>query len=139
MRFYRIVCGGVMLALTTLANPAAAVDAINFEIRNNADLVALCSASPTDANYTAAIHFCHGFGVGFARYHDALKEDKEFAPLFCFPEGLTRTGALNQYVNYSRQHPEYDKESVGDVVMKFLVETYPCARSAETKKPESKP
>lgn len=105
---------------------AAAVDNIDFEVRNNADLVALCSASPTDANYVAAIHFCHGFGVGFNRYHEALREGKDFRPLYCFPDKLTRTEALNEYVRYSKAHPEYGKEAVGDVVMKFLVETYPC-------------
>jgi len=120
---------GLIIAAAALTQPAAAVDPINFEIRNNADLVALCSVQPSDSNYVAAIHFCHGFGVGFARYHEALKEGKGFAPLFCFPEKLTRTQALNEYVGYSRAHPEYDREAVGNVVMKFLTETYPCPKS----------
>lgn len=120
--------GGLFVAAMITAGTAQAVEPINFEIRNNADLVALCSAKPTDSNYVAAIHFCHGFGVGFARYHDALKEGKDFAPLFCFPKGVTRTEALNEYVNYSRAHPEYDNELVGDVVTKFLIETYPCEK-----------
>ena len=116
----------VVISAPFLIRSAWAVDSISFQIRNNADLVALCSTQQSDPNYVAAIHFCHGFGVGFARYHEALKEGQDFVPLFCFPETVTRTQALTQYVSYSKAHPEYDKESVGDVVIKFLIETYPC-------------
>lgn len=126
MKPFPITRAAGFLAASLIASPAGAVEPINFEIRNNADLVALCSAQPTEPNYVAALHFCHGFGVGFARYHDALREGKDFHPIFCFPNGLTRADALNQYVAYSKAHPEYDNEAVGDVVMKFLVDAYPC-------------
>ena len=132
MKLIRSFCFyGLLIAAPLLVNPAWAVEPISFEIRNNADLLAVCSAQPNEPNYVAAIHFCHGFGVGFSRYHDALKEGKDFSPVFCFPETVTRTQVLNEYVRYSKAHPEYDKDSVGDVVTKFLVETYPC--KAKTK------
>jgi hypothetical protein len=120
---------GLALAVTLAAATAAAVAPINFEIRNNADLVAVCSTPPSDPDYVAAIHFCHGVGVGFVRYHEALKEGKPFSPLFCFPAEVTRTLALNEYVRYSKAHPEYDRDLVGDVMIKFLIETYPCPRT----------
>jgi hypothetical protein len=124
---HRFAASCVGLAATFAAVSAAAVEPINFEIRNNADLVAVCSTPPSDPDYTAAIHFCHGFGVGFARYHDALKEGKGFRPLYCFPDGSTRTEILNAYVRYSKAHPEYDTSAVGDALTKFLTESYPCA------------
>ena len=107
-----------------LAN--AAVTEQDFYVKTTADLAKLCGTEPSDPLYSAAIHFCHGVGVGFVRYHESLTEGKGFVPLFCFPETVTRTQALNQYVSYSKAHPEYDKESVGDVVIKFFIETYPC-------------
>jgi hypothetical protein len=113
----------VLLCFTSLAG---AVEPVNFEIRNNADLVAVCETPMTDPIYTAAIHFCHGFGVGFVRYHEALAEGRDFRPLFCFPPSLTRTEVLNAYVGYSKMHPEYGRDLVGDVMTKFLTETYPC-------------
>lgn len=73
--------------------------------------------------------------TNFVRYYEALKEGKGFTPLFCFPEGLTRNQAIEAYVAYSKAHPEYDQEAVGDVIMKFLVDTYPCAKAPEAKKP----
>ena len=51
---------GLILALAVFAASAVAVEPVNFEIRNNADLVALCSTKPGDPTYMAAIHFCHG-------------------------------------------------------------------------------
>lgn len=121
--------GGVALTAALLARGAVAVEAINFEIRNNADLVAVCSTPPNDPDYVAAIHFCHGFGVGFNRYHDALKEGKAFQPIYCLPEQRTRNQILGEYVRYSQAHPEYDTSTVGDAMMKFLADTYPCASS----------
>ena len=132
MKLIRSFCFyGLMVAVPIFVNPAWAVEPVIFEVRNNADLVALCSAQPSDANYVAAIHFCHGFGVGFDRYHDALKEGKDFSPVFCIPETATRNQVIGEYVRYSKAHPEYDKDTVGDVVTKFLVDTYPC--KAKTK------
>lgn len=134
MKFIRsLTSGGMLLGLAALVGPAAAVEPVNFDVRYNADLVALCSAAPTGPNYVAAIHFCHGMGVGFVRYHEALTEGKGFEPLFCIPEGVTRNQAINAYVAYSKAHPEYDKESVGDVMLKFLIETYPCGKAPLSK------
>ena len=127
MKLIRSFCFyGLLIAVPIFVNPAWAVEPVIFEIRNNADLVALCAAQPNDPNYVAAIHFCHGFGVGFDRYHDALKEGKDFVPIFCFPETATRNQIIGEYVRFSKAHPEYDKDSVGDVLTKFLVDTYPC-------------
>ena len=123
------------ILLTVLPVAASAVAPINFEVRNNADLVALCSTPPSDPNYVAAVHFCHGVGVGFARYHEALAEGKYFQPLFCLPKTVTRSEALSQYVTYSKAHPEYDREAVGDVVIKFLIEAFPCSKSSTAASP----
>ena len=123
--------GGMFMLASAIFNPAWAVEPINFQVRNNADLVALCTTQPHEKHYVAAIHFCHGFGVGFYRYYEALKEGKDFKPIFCIPEGNTRAQTLESYVNYSKAHPEYDKELVGDVLMKFLVETYPCKENTQ--------
>lgn len=113
--------------LAVLPFSASAVDPIHFEIRNNADLVAVCSTQPEDPHYIAAIHFCHGVGVGLVRYQEALQEGKDFDPIFCLPKSLTRTQAVNAYLGYSKAHPEYDQEAVGNVQIKFLSETYPCS------------
>lgn len=128
-----LTSGGLLAALMAFAGPGAAVEPINFDVRNNADLADLCATPPTDPNYVAAIHFCHGVAVGIVRYHEALTEGKGFKPLFCFPVGVTRNQAIAAYVAYSKAHPDYGSSSVGDVMLKFLIETYPCATAAPGK------
>lgn len=117
------------LLATSIFLPAVsqAVAPINFEVRYNADLVALCSTPPSDPNYVAAIHFCHGAAVGFARYYEAISAGKDFQHLFCVPQAVKRNDVLTRYVAYSKAHPDYDREAVGNVLLKFLIETYPCA------------
>ncbi len=124
--------GAAVLALAILPAAVSAVEPINFQIRHNADLVAVCSAQPDDPNYVAAIHFCHGVGVGLVRYQEALQEGKDVEPIFCLPKSLTRTQAIEAYVAYSKAHPEYDQEAVGNVQIKFLSETYPCAKAGSS-------
>ena len=36
-------------------------------VRSTGDLIELCTAAPTDPMGTAALNFCHGFGVGVYR------------------------------------------------------------------------
>ena len=127
--------GGLLLGLAALANPAGAIDVQKFEVHSNADLVALCAVPPTDPDFKAAINFCHGFAIGFVRYHDALKEGADFKPLYCFPKGLTPNQLIDSYIRYSKAHPQYDQEAVGDVFTKFLIDSFPCATDGGTEKP----
>lgn len=113
----------------------SAIEPVRFEVRKNADLVAVCATPATDPDYVAAVHFCHGVAVGFSRYHEALQEGAHFRPIFCVPESLTRTQTIAAYIAYSRRHPEYDGASVGDAVIKFLSDTYPCSGKAPATKP----
>lgn len=126
-RISRVAQRVLLTSLPLLPQAAPAVAPINFQVRNNADLVALCSTPPSDPNYVAAIHFCHGVGVGFVRYYEAISIGKDFQHIFCIPKTVTRNQVLTQYATYSKAHTEYDQEAVGNVLVKFLSETYPCA------------
>ena len=42
-----------------------------FLVRTTQDYVALCSTSPHDPLYAAAIGFCHGYAVGAYHYYQA--------------------------------------------------------------------
>ena len=128
---------GLMLGLGALAGPAGAVDTVRFGLRDNGDLLALCSTPPADPDYTAAINFCHGVAMGFVRYDDALAESPEFTPMYCLPDRLTPNQLVEAYVRYAKEHPKYDRESIGDVMVKFLTDTYPCAKTGASEAPKS--
>lgn len=126
-RISRVMQRVLLTSLPLLPLAAPAVAPVNFEVRNNADLVALCSTPPSDPKYVAAIHYCHGVAVGFARYYESISIGPDFQHIFCIPKAVTRNQALTQYVAYSKAHPGYDREALGNVLIKFLTETYPCA------------
>lgn len=127
VRMSRIAQHVLLTTLPFLSPVASAVAPVNFEVRDNADLVALCSTPPGDPEYVAAIHYCHGVGVGFARYYEAISVGPDFQHIFCVPKATTRNEVLTRYVEYSKAHPEYDREALGNVLIKFLTECYPCA------------
>lgn len=127
-RLFRLLQLPLCAALLLLPLNVPAVAPINFEVRDNGDLVALCSTPPSDPNYVAAIHYCHGVAVGFARYYDAISIGKDFEHIFCVPGAVSRNQVLTEYVAYSKAHPSYDREALGNVLIKFLTETYPCAK-----------
>lgn len=116
----------LLISLCLLPLTTEAVAPVNFEVRYNADLVALCSAPPSDPSYVAAIHYCHGVAVGFARYYEAISIGKDFRSMFCLPKTLSRNEIMAKYVVYSKTHPEYDRDAVGNVLLKFLDDTFHC-------------
>ena len=74
------VASGLVLCL---AGTAEAVTQDQFYLHSTGDLAALCSASTSDPLYTAAINFCHGFGVGTYGVLAAMQQADPKLQLFC--------------------------------------------------------
>lgn len=68
-RSHRVGALGAMLVLILCGSQSFAADADNFRVNSTGDLLALCSADPAAPNYSAAIHFCHGFASGAYQYY----------------------------------------------------------------------
>jgi hypothetical protein len=109
-----------------LAGTAGAVTQDQFSLHNTGDLAALCSAATTDPLYTAAINFCHGFGVGT---YGVLAEAQQADPklrLFCPPPAITRNEAVAAFVAWAGADPTHAAMPATDGVTAFLTQTYPC-------------
>ncbi|MBK8907368.1 MAG: hypothetical protein IPM60_05550 [Rhodospirillales bacterium] len=117
------------LGMMLLTLDAEAASPENFTVDTAEDLVALCSADPSNPNYVAAIHFCHGFGSGGYHYYkiEALANpEREFV---CFKEPFpTRTAVIENFVKWAKKHPQYMENEAMDVLFRYLAETYPCAK-----------
>ena len=72
------------------ATGGANVTETDFQVRTTADLVDLCSASPSDPMGTAALNFCHGFAVGVYRVLEEENAAKRVGRMFCIPDGRCR-------------------------------------------------
>ncbi len=121
----------VSLSLCAAAMPGyvrAAVTADDFLLRNTGDLVALCSAAPTDPMSTAALNFCHGFGVGVVRVlQETDAADRSRRPMFCLPSnGPSRNEAVAAFVQWANASPSRLAMPATDGIAAFLAAQYPC-------------
>ena len=125
---WSFVLAGCGMVLTAFA-ARAAVTQDSFLVRNTGDLVDICSAPQTDPLYTAAVNFCHGFGVGVVR---ALQEE-DAAPrsrhLFCLPNPApTRNEAVARFVQWAGADPNRLQMPAEDSIATYLSQQYPCSR-----------
>ena len=75
----------VGLALGLWPMLAGAVTREDFLAQTAQDLVHLCSASPKEPLYTAAVHFCQGYWVGAYQYHEASTSGPKGKAFICPP------------------------------------------------------
>ena len=108
----------------------AAVSPNDFQAHTTGQLVALCSAPPTDPLATPAVNFCHGFTVAVARVlqeEDAANPGTR--PMFCLPaNGVSRNQAITQFVQWASADPSRMSMPATDGVAGFLATNYPCSR-----------
>ena len=116
------------LCTASLAPNARATTAQNFMVHTTADLVALCEAAPSDANYVAAIHFCQGFAAGAYQYYLALAQNAPNTRFVCIRDPApSRNQAITAFVAWAHAHPERMSEPAVDSMFRYLGETYPCS------------
>jgi len=115
---------GVLLAL---ASPAFAAGPPQFQVRDTADYVALCSMPQSDPNYDSAIAFCHGFGVGaYHYYHQSTQQTDRFV---CPPNPAPkRSEVIAGFVAWAKTHPEIMKQPAVDSIFRYLGGTWPCKK-----------
>jgi len=120
------LCGLVCLLLS--GAPASAVEPDKFLVRTTADLVALCAADPNQENYVAALHFCHGFASGAYQFYSTIAAAIPNERFVCPPNPPpTRTAAINEFVAWTKQNPNFDSAPPVDSMFRFLGTRYPCA------------
>jgi len=120
---------GLMLIVLMMPLATEAVDSENFRVRSTADLVEICSVPPSDAMYAAAISFCHGYGVGAFHYYQASVSGPEGKPFVCLPNPtLSRTEALQMFLSWARENPQYMGEPAVETLFRWLVANWPCPK-----------
>ncbi len=123
----RATLAGLLLLLASVATAQTAVTDEDFEVLKTRNLLNLCSVSQSDPRYPAAIHFCHGFLVGAHDYH-MTSAGPERPPLVCIPDTVSRDQAVQMFVTWAKQHPQFMNEPPVDTEFRFLMETWPCKR-----------
>jgi hypothetical protein len=121
----------ILLVMVALLVPglALALDPADFEVKTTQNLMNLCTADPSDPQYQAAIHFCHGYLVGAYDYYAATHADPKAKHLFCLPDPApSRNDAIAMFIEWAKAHPRYMNEKPVDTEFRFLVEKWPCKK-----------
>jgi hypothetical protein len=114
----------------SLSATAGAVTTDDLKIVNARDVVDVCSVAKTDPYYTAAINFCHGYGVGTFDVYQALMSRPGARHFVCMSEPRPpRSQVIEQFVAWMNAHPQYDNEHPTNAIFKFFAEKWPCKRS----------
>ena len=121
-----IAIASVLLTVWLSASVTAATSPDDFVLKSTEDFVNVCQTSPEEDLYTAAIHFCHGYAVGTFQYYQTLAAQGG-GELVCLPDPRpTRSEALDQFMTWTKSHPQYMSQPAAETIMRFLIEKYGC-------------
>jgi len=117
----------ITAALLVLAAPAFAAGPPQFQVRDTADYVKLCSTPENDAHYASAVAFCHGFGVGaYHYYHQSTAQPDRFV---CPPNPApTRAEVIASFVTWAKTHADIMKQPAVDSIFTYLTGIWPCRK-----------
>lgn len=118
-----------LLALCFAGSAKADVTEQDFAGNTTQNLMNLCTAAPSDAKYREAIHFCQGYLVGAYQYYKSASTNDPLLQIVCFPEPKpTRNEAIQMFISWAQNHPEYMGEVAVDTEFRFLGEQWPCKK-----------
>jgi hypothetical protein len=123
MHMRRLIVAAALMA----SGAAIPADSSTFELRDAGDLVRACSVPAKHVLYRNAIGFCHGVLTGAYRYYQAtVTPENRFV---CTPNPVpTRAKVMDDFVAWSKKHPQYMKEPPIDTLFMYLEETFPCKK-----------
>jgi hypothetical protein len=99
----------------------------DIKLKSAGNLVDICTLDPTNEAYPATLGFCYGFFEGAIRYHEAISGATSVRELVCVPEGTTRKQAVEVFISFMREHPQYQAEGSIDAIFRALMARWPCA------------
>ncbi len=105
--------------------PAALTADVKYQVRDTADLVAVCEANPRAPDVNTSLAFCHGFLTGSVHfYHAGVPESSRFA---CAPDPApSRSEVMDAFVKWAKARSQYMSQPAVETLFRYLAETYPC-------------
>lgn len=117
--------GGLAPMTLFAATDGYTVDDIKLKSAGN--LVDICTVDTTNEAYPATLGFCYGFFEGAIRYHEAISGASSVRELVCVPDGTTRKQAVEVFISYMQENPQYQAEGSIDAIFRALMARWPCA------------
>jgi Rap1a immunity proteins len=121
-----VLAGTLGLASAQLSATSSGLTPDEVKLKSAGDLVEICSVDSAHADYGAALGFCYGFFEGAIRYQEAIAGTDVNQQLICAPQGTTRLQAVEVFVGFIRENPQYATEGSIDAIYRALMARWPC-------------
>lgn len=115
---------GSLLWLSPGVLHAAAFD--DVKLTSAGELVEMCTLPLNHEHHAVGTAFCYGFFEGAIRYAQAITGAEPERKLVCEPTGTTRRQAVDVFVTYINENPQYQSESTIDGIFRALMTRWPC-------------
>jgi hypothetical protein len=110
------------------ANERDGYSSDDLAVQTANDLFDVCTIDTAHSEYDLATGFCYGFFEGAKHYDDALAGSGLHNDIVCSPEGgATRTQAVNVFIQYLKDNPQYGIEPPIDAIFRALIAKWPCS------------
>jgi hypothetical protein len=98
----------------------------DFDLRTAADLADLCRLDKSHPDHVTAMAFCYGFFEGGIHYAEAISTSPNYIKLVCAPSETTRTEAVDVFVTFVKNNPQFASNRPIDTIYRALVAKWPC-------------
>jgi hypothetical protein len=122
---------GLVLAAGFGAAQAAFVPE-DFKLEQAADLLDVCTVSPSDTDYAEAYGFCVGYFTGAMHYHRALAKGPDHKAIACPEHTVSRAEAIGVFVAWAQANTQYLTEEPIEALMRAAVAKWPCKPGDQT-------
>ena len=103
-----------------------AYDLEDFRLTRAGELVDVCTIDENHDHHPMAMAFCYGFFEGGIHYDQALEKSPHYEKIVCAPDSVTRTQAVEVFVDYIKANPQHAAEMPIDAIFRALVDKWPC-------------
>ncbi len=101
----------------------------DIKLSSAGELVDVCTVEASNVDHAAAMGFCYGFFEGAIRYHQAISGADVNRNLVCPPPQTTRLQAVDEFVSFMAENPQYQTEASIDAVFRALMARWPCEQA----------
>jgi hypothetical protein len=122
----------IAMTIALVSAPAGALEDEDFLVNSAADLATLCSVSPDNPDYAAALHMCHGYLLGVHHMHTAMEEALEGEGVYCVPETdrPSRSEAIDSFVAWTGGRAGLDGTPALEALLTWAQAEFPCQQGA---------
>ncbi|MEM7025392.1 MAG: Rap1a/Tai family immunity protein [Pseudomonadota bacterium] len=114
---------GILIAPWTAWGVTDGYSLDDYQLKTSEDLLDICSLPASDPGHWEARGFCIGYFTGGIDLHVALGLPR----ISCAPGDVTRSDAIQVFIDFAKANPQYLSERPMDTVFRAVQAKWPCS------------